>query len=512
VQARARLARRAIVALASVGLGCASEPPSGSPIIVIPPASAIDASAPAPVIQGGAPAQVAGAPSTGADAAAPQPVDAALPTPGPTQVIAEPGDEAAYIYDQSQLRTYELRLAQADLDTLDADPAAEEYVPGTLVFEGREYPSVGIRYKGSAGAFIGCVGGGGSIENPSGPKTCRKLSMKVAFDFTDPEGRFYGLRKLQFHAMRNDPSLMRERLGYALFREMGVAAPRAVHARLIVNGRLEGFFAVVEQIDGRFTRSRFTDGGDGNLYKEVWPIHDTAGVYLNALETNEDANPNVVPMQSFAAALTAADGEALLDVVDTYLGRDAILSYLAVDRGIAHADGPLGFYCGVPAGQGNNPGPIGNHNYYWYEETTAPRFWIVPWDLDFTFNARGFGGRMEAAWDEPVSGMTCACPATGGGQNGGGGLRRVPAGCDKLVQALALLRDPYRERLREFVEGPFRAESVNAKLDAWSAQVAGAVAEQAQDPEQQPTVSAWQSALTSLRSALDALRNANVTQ
>ena len=491
-------------------MGCGAEPP-GPPIGVNPPAPGSDASVPAPgpVMDAAAPAPDASAPSGGS--AAPQPEDAAVPPPsGPTQVIAEPDDEAAYLYDQSQLRTYELRLTQADLDTLDANPAAEEYVPGTLVFEGREYPSVGIRYKGSAGAFIGCVGGG-SIENPTGPKTCRKLSMKVAFDFTDPEGRFYGVRKLQFHSMRNDQSLMRERLGYALFREMGVAAPRAVHARLLINGRLEGLFALVEQIDGRFTRSRFTDGGEGNLYKEIWPMHDAAQAYLNALETNEDQLPSVARMQSFAAELDAAEGAGLVPLIDEYLGREAILNYLAVDRVIAHADGPLGFYCGLPAGQGNNPGPIGNHNYYWYEETLDQRFWMIPWDLDFTFSGRLFGGR-EAAWDEPVTEMACMCPTTGGGQSGGGGLRRVAAGCDKLVQGLAQLRDPYRERVRAFVEGPFRAGDVNAKLDAWTAQIAAAVKEQAQDPEQQPGESAWQSALNALRSSVDQLRGANVAQ
>ena len=43
-----------------------------------------------------------------------------------------------------------------------------------------------------------------------------------------------GLKKLNFHAMGRDPSMLRERLGYGSFRQNGVAAPRAMHARRCV--------------------------------------------------------------------------------------------------------------------------------------------------------------------------------------------------------------------------------------------------------------------------------------
>jgi hypothetical protein len=235
-------------------------------------------------------------------------------------------------------------------------------------------------------------------------------------------------------------------------------------------------------------------------------MHDSEQPYVGALETNEDQGASGAKMLAFAQALAAAEGDALGPVVDTYLDRDAILTFLAVDRAIAHIDGPLAFYCNAPAGQGNNPGQIGNHNYYWYEESAAARFWIVPWDLDFAFNGLGgFGGQM-GAWYEPVAEMSCGCPESGG-QGGGASLRWRPAGCDKLVQGLALLREPYEERLRAFAEGPFRAQAVSPQLDAWASQIAGLVAEQAEDPEQ-ISVEAWESALSNLRSAIDSLRAA----
>ena len=90
--------------------------------------------------------------------------------------------------------------------------------------------------------------------DPDGPKA-GKCSLKLGFDEVDANLRFYGLKKLNFHAMNNDLSRLRERLAYFLFRRFGVPAPRAVHATLTVNGESLGLYALVEEIDSRFTRA-----------------------------------------------------------------------------------------------------------------------------------------------------------------------------------------------------------------------------------------------------------------
>ena len=95
--------------------------------------------------------------------------------------------ESGYLFDQSELRTYELHLSDEALATLDADPAAEQYVEGSMTFEGQTIEPVGIRYKGSVGAFFGCLSGRDWVR-PSGQKTCTKLSMKVKINW-DSTGR-----------------------------------------------------------------------------------------------------------------------------------------------------------------------------------------------------------------------------------------------------------------------------------------------------------------------------------
>jgi len=180
-------------------------------------------------------------------------------------MIPEPDDAIAFLYDHSQVQQFELRLSPENMKFLDDDPTAEEWVPGTLVYEGVSYDKVGIRYKGSVGSWIGCVENAtpdkmaaGELDI-SGARVCSKLSLKVSFNKYDKEGRFFGVKKLLFHSMNNDPSQLRDRLAYQLFRWMGVAAPRANHAIVTINGRT-GLYANIESVDGRFTRSRFATG------------------------------------------------------------------------------------------------------------------------------------------------------------------------------------------------------------------------------------------------------------
>ena len=62
-------------------------------------------------------------------------------------VVGEPNDEASTVFDQSQVRTFALTIAPADLAKINRKPIAEEWVKGTLIYKGKTYRNVGVRYK-----------------------------------------------------------------------------------------------------------------------------------------------------------------------------------------------------------------------------------------------------------------------------------------------------------------------------------------------------------------------------
>ncbi len=402
--------------------------------------------------------------------------------------IAKPNDRAEFLFDATKVRTYNIIVADRDLRAIDADPAAEIYVPASLEFEGTRIDNLRVRYKGGYGAFLApCTGG--DLLGVSIAKT-GKCSIKLAFDQVDSEGRFYGLRKLNFHSMNRDGSMLRDRLGYSLFRDSELVAPRSVHARVLINGRLEGLFALVEQVDGRFTRSRFGDGGEGNLYKEIWPIHRERKAYLDALETNEDESPSVDGMLDFTAAIERNSSAA-----EAFLNRDYVMKYVAVDRTIINDDGIFHWWC-ASDGAGANPGGVGNHNYYWYQESARSFFWLIPWDLDNAFNASA----SVVVWPEWKASATCTCASTPYSF-----IPQLPASCDRLTQHFISWLSDYNRHVDTFVSGPFAAAAVNAKLDAWVAQIRPHVVEAA-GRLGAPSESDWEAAVRALRTTVNEAR------
>ncbi len=406
-------------------------------------------------------------------------------------------DDSGYIFDQERLHTFELTLSDEALAQIDRNPSAEEWVLGSLTFEGETIDRVGIRYKGSIGAWVGCLSDP-DWSDPSGHKVCTKLSMKVKVNWDDSNREFHGLRRLQFHSMNLDPSQMHERLGYWLFREMGVPAPRSVHARLIVNGTYVGVFALTEQIDGRFTRHNFDDG-TGNLYKEVWPLH--AGYvtgdlfFVEALKTNEDENPSIELIKNFGSEVKAAGPDGAAEVVDRWMDVDEVLAWAVVDRTIRNDDGPFHWYCF---------GECRPHNYYWYEEPTAGTLHLIPWDLDNAFQNIVKDSNpvtpVADAWGE----ITRDCQRFGYGD---WGLLQRSAACDPVFAAWATFDDDYRRLLDEFLDGPFAEELVTAQVEAWVAQIADATTEAAAAHDDAVSVRKWTGAVDELLAALDHARS-----
>lgn len=292
---------------------------------------------------------------------------------------------------------------------------------------------------------------------------------------------------------------MRDRLGYWFFRKMDVPAPRSVHARLLINGEFSGVYALVEQIDGRFTRQNFDDG-TGNLYKEIWPLRSNgqpfpAQEYINNLKTNEDENPTADLIRTFAQEVADAPSENLQAVIAKWMNVEEVISYAVVDRSIRNDDGAFHWYC--------NGGECAPHNFYWYENPTTQKMHLIPWDLDNAFEniispanpvtpiADGWGETRNNC--EPFA-------------NGFLGLRQKSAACDKLTGGWASFTTEYEAKKAEFYEGPFSTEKVNEKIDEWAAQIRDATIEASQMHGDAISLEDWEQALALLKQQLELAR------
>ncbi|MGL1903423.1 MAG: CotH kinase family protein [Fibrobacterales bacterium] len=394
---------------------------------------------------------------------------------------SQPGDfPFEKLFNNQKVPTFNILLTQENLISLDDRPMAEKYVPASFEFDGERWESVEVRYKGSIGSWLyenslridrsRCATSETSFlktrVNPTTStrgKICQKLGLKIKFNIdSNPGQRFKGFKKLQLHAMNNDPSQMREQLGYWIFREMGVTAPRTSYARVQINGIDNGLYIAIENIDGRFTRDHF-NGGEGNLYKQVMPITpsnkvQSTSTFTTTLKTNEDDSPSIGLMNSFASDLSTADSSTVKDILKKWMDIDEILAHMLVNRVVSHWDSP---WCLM------NFAGINGKNYYWYEDGERKKFTLIPWDLDnilsdhtdFMHFFTGFsyispGTPMTPL---PTSPKFSACKSSSS--------RYSYPLCNNLFQGLKLFEDEYLEQVKKFDEKVY--PHIATKIGEW---------------------------------------------
>jgi spore coat protein CotH len=281
---------------------------------------------------------------------------------------------------------------------------------------------------------------------------------------------------------------------------MGVPSPRSVHARLIINGKYSGLYALTEQVDGPFAKHNFADGG-GNVYKEVWPLnmnnkpHSTQ-TYKNALKTNEDLNPSVDIIKSFAQRIAEAEPSELQQVIAASMEINEVISLIVVDRMIRNDDGPFHWYC--------ENGNCSNHNYYWYEEPNNQKLHLIPWDLDNAFE-------NIITNTNPVTPIADSLgKTTSNSQPFGYGFLQIQqrsAACDKLTGGWASFVEEYEQLRSQFKEGPFSEAQVVALLDSWSEQIRAATLEASQTHSDALSFKDWENAMLKLKNQLEFARN-----
>ena len=313
--------------------------------------------------------------------------------------------------EDAPVRTIILEMSEQSWEFLVNDPTAEAYTEATVRIAGLAavsdeaepgvWTGVGVRFKGYYGSLRTCFHGRSTLARSD----CRKLSFKIKFNYLDPDARFFGLKKIMLHATLADETLMRERLSYSLWREMGVPAPRSTHMdvglRLTDSSQPQpgtvgtrpaaagqdapwplGMHLLTEVIDGRFTDTNFR-GGDNNIWKEAWPGMEQGPLeYL--LETNHGVPDAVSRLEEFGAALESASNDwELVQVVREFMKARTVSKYWAVDRAVDMWDGPIFFR--------QRAGGYWNHNFFLAQsDDNGPgEFSFVPWDVDDTFAAEG---------------------------------------------------------------------------------------------------------------------------
>lgn len=399
------------------------------------------------------------------------------------------------VFAPDTLLEYRVTMDPALYEDLKANGNDEVYRPAALQVRGgdveEDFEAVGVRYKGDY-SLNHCWDDYGGVRSFSGE--CEKLSFKLKFNEVDPEARLFGLKRLNLNSMSYDDTKLRERLSYALFNDFGVGTARTTYARLIINEEPPLLMLAVEAIDGRYTACRYPEGGDGDLFKELWPRPGMAeDAVLETLRTNDDPdeNPDAGAFVAFGDAVGAAMEDTFVAAMAGFIDREEVLRYMAVDRAIKNWDGFTAFYWAERS-----------HNFYWYHDQGASgRFDLIPWDLDQTLWDRDpymdpvyqHAERRVPNWN--VKPLSCD-PITV--WESGGEVTVIPSGCDPFINLLAATGwDEFAALGAELLAGPFDFDTMDQQVTAWAAQIATAV-----DEDPALDLQAWESQVEYLHRVL----------
>jgi spore coat protein CotH len=373
-------------------------------------------------------------------------------------------------------------MEESDWVSLIANAADEKYKQADLWYGSTVISDIAIRAKGNYKTVAEIY-----------PDSIR-YSLKADLNLLNAEQNLDGVKKLNFNNNWGDPGFMREVLGYELFKNTDIPAPRASFIDLWVNDIHLGLYTMVEQVDKAFIERNFTYT-NGNLYKPekpagnlAWTKDDLADgddapdeedinigggsldditdvvsgddesdsddistetkslIEQMCLKTNESTSNHTV-LYKLLEVLNNEPDDTFATEIEKVLDVNEVLRYLAVSTVMVHLDNYIG----------------SGENYYLYENDG--RFVMIPWDLNLAFGTYRIDLSMEQTInyyiDEPTCGAMSAKPLV-----------------SRLLSNAAYL-EKYHEYIEEVLDGVFDSDTINARID----ELAGLIRSYVKDDE-----------------------------
>ncbi len=213
-----------------------------------------------------------------------------------------------------------------------------------------------------------------------------KKSFKVSFNTFYGGRKFKEVEKLNLNGEHNDPSIVRTKLSFDLYKKSGLPAPRTAHVELYVNGEYKGLYINVEHIDEEFAESRFGTK-NGNLYKCLYPADliylgsnpgaykfESGGRRVYDLMTNKETD-DYSDLANFIDVLNNTPAGELATELEPVFNVNGYLKHLALEVLTGHWDGYS----------------FNKNNFYLYHNPLTDKFEFIPYDIDNTFGIDWFG-------------------------------------------------------------------------------------------------------------------------
>jgi hypothetical protein len=278
------------------------------------------------------------------------------------------------LFDPTVLHDIQLTMKPGDWETLQSNYLSDTYYPADMTWREVVVAQVGVRSRGS------------------GSRNARKPGLKVDF------GRYldqtaFGLKSIVLANGIQDPSMLAQRIGFAMFAKMEMPASRVVHARVFVNREYVGLYQLIEPVDKTFIARVFGEDANGKtenggyLYEYHWKsdypwdyLGADLAIYAELFEpkTHESDAPVPLygPLETLFKRLNQSSDTQFEQEVGELLDLRQFVRHIAVENFIAEHDGFLGYW--------------GPNNFYLYRFQGRALSQLLPWDKDHALWAKDY--------------------------------------------------------------------------------------------------------------------------
>lgn len=261
-------------------------------------------------------------------------------------------------FTQTQVHDIYVELDEKDWQAILDSPKEKEYYTTNVSIDGNEVKNAGFRTRGN------------SSLRAAGRHRSDRLPFRIKFDKYVNGQTFLSLDEMVLNNSNDDPSFLREYLGYEAFRQLGMEVPCVAFFNVYVNRELHGLYVGVEAVDNSYLDRTF-GGHKGNLYKAGEGATLKADMDMGLMEQKKGGSKDKSDIQELIRILdemeTGEKGE-----IESILDVDSVLRYFAGNAVLHNWDDYAGQFC---------------HNYYLYMDDG--QFHILPWDMNEGFLQTG---------------------------------------------------------------------------------------------------------------------------
>lgn len=238
----------------------------------------------------------------------------------------------------------------------------------SVLYQGKFYDNIYVRVRGG--------GTNGSSQ---------KFDFNKGFPFY-VNSDLPAVGEVNMNANGQDPSYVRQPLGFDFHRETGNPGCEVVQVHMIMNGSFDRIGSLIEQVDEDYLKRFDFDEEGGELFKFVQrsnlqPCFDDVAT---GVERKTGDKSDLSSVQSLVTDLKQATSDARVKSFYDNMDVQEFVNYMAVRAVLQQADDV-------------------RKNFYMYKDSAGDKRWrMLPWDLDWIFGIGSSHG--EARIEHPFFG------------------------------------------------------------------------------------------------------------